>query len=162
MTDKPNQPPETNRADLTPIAEALGLHAEADAEEILSAINTRLTPDPAHYVPIEAVRELLQANGETTAAMNASQATAKVNTAVEKGYITPGMRGWALSLCSQDPESFDAFLSSAVPAYGHLSQNHGERTQLHGGASPRRGTTASGDALAICGHMGIDPAKLAD
>ncbi|MGS4946976.1 phage protease [Meridianimarinicoccus sp. RP-17] len=154
MTDTPTAP----GAALAQIAEALGLHAEATSAEIVTAIQDKTTPDPAQYVPIEAVKELLAAGKERFAAMSEDKARQKVDDATTRGYITPGMRGWAMALCAQDPERFDEFLSCSVPAYAHLHHMH-----THGaGLSGARGAHVSGDEAEILRHMGIDPAKMAD
>lgn len=154
MTETPTAP----GAALAQIAEALGLHAEATSAEIVTAIHGRTTPDPAQYVPIEAVKELLAAGKERFAAMSEDKARQKVDDATARGYITPGMRGWAMALCSQDPERFDEFLSCSVPAYAHLQHmhTHGARQNV------QRTARVSGDEADILRHMGIDPAKLAD
>lgn len=154
MTDTPTAP----GAALAQIAEALGLHSEATSAEIVTAIHGRTAPDPAQYVPIEAVKELLAAGKERFAAMSEDKARRKVDDATEQGYITPGMRGWAMALCSQDPERFDEFLTCSVPAYAHLMQKQTHGARLGG----NRTAPASGDEAEIFRHMGIDPARVTD
>lgn len=44
---------------LSAIAKALGLPAQSDQSEILTAINAQTSPDLAKFVPIEAVRDLM-------------------------------------------------------------------------------------------------------
>ncbi|TDL83899.1 phage protease [Meridianimarinicoccus aquatilis] len=156
MTDTPNATTEA----LAEIATALGLHSEASSEDIVTAIQTKAKPDPAHYVPIEAVKELLAAGKERVMAMSEDKARKTVDDATSQGYITPGMRGWAIALCTQDPERFEEFLTCSVPPYAHLSQ-----MQTHGanaGSHRTSGAPAQGDEAEIFKHMGVDPAKLAD
>lgn len=155
MNDTPTDTPQDQGSALAPVAEVLGLNAEATAAEILAEIARRETPDPARYMPMDAVRELLQAHGETTAALSQDRVKARVDDAMTAGYITPGMRDWAMSLCSQDPESFDAFLQSAMPTYAHLSQPQARR-----GATASDAFGHSAEALEIAQNIGVDPARL--
>ncbi|MFJ1294137.1 phage protease [Paracoccus yeei] len=107
-------------AALSQVATALGLPAEADAAAILMAVNALKTPDPARYVPVEAVAELLKDRHQQVALMSEREAEAKVDTALNGGYITPAMVPWATALCRQDPKAFDGFLASSAPAWAHL------------------------------------------
>jgi len=145
-------------ATLAPIAEALGLNAEkATTEDIVAAISARTEPNPAKFMPVEAVQELLKAHGQNVAAMSQERAERKVNAAVEDGYITPAMRGWALSLCTQDPESFDAFMASALPAYAHLGEKISRNARSLSDVPEAR---HSPEAREIASNLGIDPARL--
>lgn len=107
-------------AALSQVATALGLPAEANAAAILMAVNALKTPDPARYVPVEAVAELLKDRHQQVALMSEREAEAKVDTALNGGYITPAMVPWATALCRQDPKAFDGFLASSAPAWAHL------------------------------------------
>ncbi len=110
-------PDETDQSD---IASALGLPSEADRDDILTAIHARSTPDPAKYVPIEAVRDLMEERKGKLEMARESDVEMAVNIALDNGYITPGMRDWATARYRQDPESLAAFTRSAAPAYAHL------------------------------------------
>jgi len=142
-----------------PVAEALALNPDtATAEDIVAAINALATPDPAKYMPMQAVKELLYEHSQTKAALGQDRAEAKVREAMDAGYITPGMRDWAMSLCAQDPESFDAFLASALPAYAHLDR----KLAVNGrGLADMPAARHSPEALEIARNLGIDPDKLA-
>lgn len=153
MTDKTS----THSESMAAIAGALGLHAEASTGEIVAAIKNGTAPDPARFIPIDAVKELLEAGKERIVAMSEDGTRRKVDEATEQGYITPGMRDWAMSLCSQDPERFEEFLSCSVPNYAHLS-----RRETHGTCHSAPSTPANSDAAEIFKHMGVDPANLAD
>lgn len=107
-------------AALSQVATALGLPAEADAAAILMAVNALKTLDPARYVPVEAVAELLKDRHQQVALMSEREAEAKVDTALNGGYITPAMVPWVTALCRQDPKAFDGFLASSAPAWAHL------------------------------------------
>ena len=161
----------------TPDASALGAIAavldldatHADLDQILSAIRalqrpdlsaslSQAIPDPARYLPIEAVQELLSERNTSALTLSHDRADAKVTKAMNDGYITPAMRDWAVSLCAQDPASFDAFLEKSVPPYAHLTRP-GPRGNLLSGAAPRGADSV--EMQAICDQLDIDPAKLA-
>lgn len=144
--------------DLTRIAEALGLDDGADTDAILTAIKTSAAPDPARYVPIEAVADLLKQRNSTAGDHAQRAAEAKVEQAMNSGYLTPAMRDWALALCAQDPASFDSFVATATPAYAHLHRP----SRLHDttpGTHARRASSA--EAQAICAQLGLSPEDLA-
>lgn len=140
---------------LARVTEALGLAPDAGIDAILAGIEALGgDPDPSKYVPIKAVNDLLAERNTRTATMSQREAEAKVTAAMDAGYLTPAMRDWAVALCHQDPDSFDAFMSSATPAYAHLFTE----TSLNAAAprSPSRGPLA----LAIATQLGIAPEAL--
>lgn len=118
---------------LAKLATALGLPAEADAAAVLTAVFAALMPgkvalpatageavNPARYVPIDAVRELLADRNANLATMRESDAVQRVDAALRTGHITPAMKGWAKALCMQDTASFDTFISKSPAPYAHL------------------------------------------
>ena len=110
------------------------------------------TPDPTKFVPVAALAGLLHDRNTRLATMAERDATAWVQDAMRRGFITPAMKEWATALCTQDPESFDAFLTKSVPSYAHLS------TQMtHMRAAPERQTPAAEGAVAdaICQQPGL-------
>jgi phage I-like protein len=133
-------------------AAALGLDRDADAEEILQAITAKSTPDPAEFVPVAALRDL-QAE---TAAVRERDIEAKVGAAVKGAYITPAMRDWATELCRSNPDSFDTFISSQPPAWGHIltSQFDG----IDQTSAPRETEMESH----ICRQLGLASGSLGD
>lgn len=143
--------------ELPRIATALGLKADAGLTAILSAIDAApARPDPARYVPIEAVQELMASRGAAVTSLQRQEAEARVNDATDKGYMTPAMWEWAVALREQDSDSFDAFIGTATPAYAHLSRKHDF------GAAPKSGAQLNDPlALSICSQLGIDPSDLA-
>jgi len=100
---------------------------------------------------------LLADRNSTVATLSQDRAQVRVDKAVTDGAITPAMRDWAFDLCSQNPDSFDTFLSKTGRPFAHISQS-ARRDR----SAPERSTPAHGEAAEICAHMGIDPAKLAD
>ena len=120
---------ETDMADddfTAEIAKLLGLDEASDAKSILDALRAKLkdggASDPTKYVPIEAVQDMMQKGAVQSAQMTETRASQKVQDAMAKGYLSPGMTTWALQLCLQSEQRFDEFISSAVPVYAHLTQ----------------------------------------
>ncbi len=95
------------------IAALVGLPADADPKDILTAILDSMgisrealapeAPDPARFVPVEAVRDLLADRSARMTETRRADASAKVDAALREGHITPGMRHWATALCQQTP-----------------------------------------------------------
>ena len=142
--------------DLSDIASALGLPSGADCAAILTEINSQITPDPAKYVPIEAVRDLMNDRGSKVAMARESDVEAMVSDALDSGFITPGMRDWAMALCRQDPDSFVQFTESAAPAYAHLLKPTVGGSPAIAPKSP----TYDEAELAICAQLNIEPVNL--
>jgi len=122
------------------------------------AINRRATPDPAKYVPIDAVTDLMRDRMERVGAAQEAEVETAVNAALNKGYISPGMRDWATSLCRSNPQSFDAFLKSAPAPFAHLFQP----SKLDGRTPPMRKSAEDDAETAICRQLGIQPGRLAE
>ena len=143
-------------ASLSDFATALGLPENAERFEILAAINSQAEPDPAKYVPIEAVKDLMKDRTSKIAIARESDVETIVNDALDKGYITPGMIDWATALCRQAPESFAEFTSSSVPAYSHLF-----KSPMAGRSLPEGKSRSYDEAeLAICAQLDLEPGTL--
>jgi phage I-like protein len=155
---------------LTRLAAALDLPSDSNAAAILSAFLAALLPgqkiasataterpDPARFVPIDAVRDLLSDRSTRIATMRESEATARVDSALRAGHITPAMRDWATALCMQDVTSFDTFISKSPAPFAHL-----HRELLSGLLPGHRAETAiaSQDEAAICAQLGLKPDAL--
>lgn len=110
-------------------------------------------------MPIATVQAILAERNANLATMSEDRAREKVAVATRRGYLSPAMQEWAVSLCRSDEASFDAFVAKATPAFAHLTADSHLR-----GQPPGRGqtVTASAEVEAICAQLGIEPAKLAD
>lgn len=82
-------------------------------------------------------------------------AEAKIDTALNGGYITPAMVSWATALCRQDPKAFDSFPASSAPAWAHLFRPALNR-QLPQTASRERADAAA----EIAAQLGLPPDAL--
>ena len=147
------------------IASALGLPDDADESVVLCAVQElsgSATPDPAKYVPIEAVADLMKDRNEGRASQSAERAEAKVTEAMAQGYLSPAMKDWATALCTQNEASFDAFITKSVPQFAHLFKPS-HMTGLPPGATPGSITAEQSEvASSICSQLGLKPEALAD
>lgn len=161
-TDKPGAPDLSNPAAfMAAIAELIGLPPETPPAELLAKLKARMTddPDPAKFMPMEAVQSMLAARGTERTALAEVQVSAKVDRACREGFITPAMKGWALSLCRADEAAFDSFLETAGPAWGYLlKETHTKGTPPGVSVSP---VPQSDLERAICEQLGLKPGTLA-
>lgn len=116
-------------------------------------------PDPAKYMPVTAVQEVLQDRRATQDALSEGRAQEKVNAAVRQGYITNGMKDWALALCRSDEPSFDQFLASTGPSFAYLTRPAGIAGSPTGRAARDVQFEADAEA-AICAQLGLKPGAL--
>lgn len=115
-----------------------------------------VAPDPAKYVPIEAVADLMKDRNEGRAAQNEERAKAKVTDALARGYISPAMAGWATALCTQDEASFDTFIARSVPPFAHLVQP----SHMTGLPPETSAGAQSPIAASVCSQLGLKPGVL--
>jgi phage I-like protein len=164
----------------TVIAEALGLSPETPDAEIVAAfraamerlgavagkrgvatmaelVSAAATPDPAKYVPIAAVQDMLRTRGTERVATAEARVTEKVAGALRDGVITPGMKDWATALCRTDEASFDHFVAETGPVFAHF----GKRVTPVG-QPPGRAAATSAEEEALCAQLGLKPGSLAD
>lgn len=141
------------------LATALNMPAETDANSLLAAIeslaNSTGEPDPNKYVPIAALQDLLRDRNKKVANLHESQVAAKVESAYQKGYLTPAMREWATALCSQDSASFDAFIAKSAPHFANF-----DKPVLPDGPPPESFPRQSSLADAVCGQLGLKVGRL--
>ena len=154
--EAPNMTATPTDTPLARIAAALGLPAAADEAAILTAIKARqdATPDPARFVPVEAVREMLAERALNRQTVAEAEAAARVDQAITAGYIPPALREWGLALCRQDPDSVTSFIGGAPPAYAHLTRAPGLPALNRTGTLD--GATGAEDA-AVAAQLGLDP-----
>lgn len=149
------------------LLEALELPQDATEDEALDALDGLLNrqaaaaemPDPARFVPIEAVRDLMADRNTHLATLRETAARDKVNAALRAGHLTPAMRDWATALCTTDPASFDDFVSRSPAPFAHLHTRVAFPPQQAFGAP---GASLATDAeLAVCAQLGLTPERLA-
>lgn len=137
-------------AALARIACALGLPADSLEAEIVTAAARLKATDPG-----EAVAELVRERNALIEAAETERVAAAVQTAQDRGCITPAMRPWATALCRSDPAAFDTFLKTAGPVFAYLFEPT-KFAPLPGG----NGALAGETERAVARQLGIDPAHL--
>ncbi|WP_370226250.1 phage protease [Pararhodobacter marinus] len=144
---------------------AFDLPADVTEEKALDALKAFLTrqakasemPDPARFVPIDAVRDLMADRNSRLATLRENDAKSRVEAAISAGHLTPAMRGWATALCASDPASFDAFVSHWPAPFAHLHR----RVAFPALPGTTTQTSASDAELAVCAQPGLTPERLA-
>ncbi|MEO0359088.1 MAG: phage protease, partial [Pseudomonadota bacterium] len=143
--------------DTRDIALALGLDAGADTETIVTEINRQKTPDPEKFVPLSAVKDLMQSHATQTDANREADVEMTVQRALDDGKISPGMVDWATDLCRQNPASFADFTNSNPAAFDHLFKS----PSVFERPAPQSPTGKMTDEeLAVCKQLGISPDEL--
>ncbi len=161
-TDKPGAPDLSNPAAfMAAIAEMIGLPPETPAAELMAKLKARMTaePDPAKFMPMEAVQSMLAARGSERTALAEEQVLAKVERACREGFITPAMKEWALGLCRANEAAFETFCETAGPAWGYLLKE----THTSGVPPGVSKSEVAGSDLerTICEQLGLKPGTLA-
>jgi phage I-like protein len=154
---------------LDKLIDALGLPEDTTEDELIALIESirgkaeeataARMPDPARFVPIEAVHELMASRQADRSERAKDRAEAKVRDALARGFITPAMKGWATALCTQNEASFDSFVAKSAPAYSHLMKQ-----AVPDGLPPSSpGEIAQSDAAAaVCAQLGLKPGALSE
>lgn len=154
-----SKPADPNTSLIERLAALMGLAPDASEEDVFTALESLLTdvakPDPKKFVPIEALQEALLDRNTGLATMSEDRAEARVKDAMQRGYISPAMKGWATALCTEDEASFDSFLESSMPQFAHLFKL--AFPEGYTGPSSQVGTT---EADAICQQLGLKSGTL--
>lgn len=114
-------------------AAALGLGSDATADQIFTAAAAAATakPDPAKFVPVEALTEATA----RLAVLEGERHDRILTAAAEAGKISPALRGWAADFLKKDEAGFTAWLKDApaiLTAGAQLNGQPGEQTGAHG------------------------------
>lgn len=132
---------------LTRVAQSVELAATASADEIVTAVQARGTPDPARYVPMEQFTQV-------STALHAAQqekGEAVVDQLIRDGKLAPAQRDWAIGYHTKDPQAFQTF-AAGLPVI--LKPGAEERPANSGGESSHG---LDDGALAVCSQLGIKP-----
>ena len=136
----------------------MGLPADTTPESLLVKLGGIMAaPDPAKYMPMAAVQEMLRDRRSERAQTDARRAVEKVEQAVKEHYITPGMKDWALALCQSDEAAFDTFCQSSGPVFSYLFKQNVNARLL-----PAQTTAATALEAAIYEQLGLKPGSLKD
>lgn len=131
-----------NLSDLTALA--------AGVAALKAASQNPGQPDPAKYVPVEAVAAMQADLNALKAGIGKDKAQAAVEAAVKEGRLPPALRNWGMDLAAKDLASFEAFAAGAPSL---------TKAQL-GTDAGKPGTEAaalSASEALICKQMGLTP-----
>lgn len=99
---------------LADVAKALGVDENAPAADFAKALAARQAePDPAQYVPAEAVKALQTQLADLTAKQAQQDAEAAVAAAMRDGRLTPALKDWGLALHAKSPQAFADYVAAA-------------------------------------------------
>lgn len=142
----------------TLVAQLLGLPYGTPPEELLAKLGAALKalPDPARFMPVAAVQEMLRTRRTETALHAQQRVKSKVDAALREHYITNGMRDWATSLCETDEAAFDTFCDSNGPMFACLFKPAGGVARVPNRPAPLGNDLES----SICEQLGLKPGAL--
>jgi phage I-like protein len=140
------------------LATLLGLPTTSTPQDLLAKLGTlqATAPDPAKYMPIAAVQEMLQDRRSERVQTDSARITSKIETAMREGYISPGMKNWALALCRSDEVAFDTFCRDSGPTFAYLFKE----SHAVGRGPANEPYTATPLEASICEQLGLKPDAL--
>lgn len=146
------------------LATLMKLSPDTGEDEVFAALEKIIAgaaaPDPKKFAPIEALQEALLERNTSHASMSADRASAKVNEAMQRGYISPAMKEWATALCQQDEGSFDSFIEKSTPQFAHLFKPSGTSVIPPKSAGATAQIPGSDQAEAVCQQLGLKSGTL--
>lgn len=174
LTARFQQTEEETDMDLKALLAALGLaedKTEADALSAIAAMKAAAgrvdglagqvaalkaqidKPDPAKYVPVDAVAALQQQVAALTAQVAGAEVERMIQAGLADGRILPAMEKWARELGGKDVAQLNAYLDNASP----VAALKGTQTGGQGGEGRKDGELDEAQ-LAVCRQMGVAPA----
>lgn len=116
-------------------------------------------PDPAKYVPAQAVETIVAQRNRELATARENRIAQKVTEALKAGAFLPPLKDWALALGRADEAALDTFIARCGLPFAHL------KTEL---AHMNRPPPGSGELFAseaeatVCRQLGLKPGALKD
>ena len=138
----------------------------ATAEQLVTACGelkkkatttTTTTPDPAKFVAVDVVQQLQGQIAALTAGQQTREIEDLVKPALADGRLLAAQEPWARELGKANLASLTSYLAQAQPIAALSSSQTGGNPP--GGTKDANGL--SGDELAMCSRMGIDPKDFA-
>lgn len=140
------------------LAKLLDLPDTTPPDELLDSLKAalRAPPDPAKFLPVTAMQEILQRHQTDFTTQREDRIKARVGAALRDHYITNGMKDWATALCRSDEVAFDTFCKDNGPMFAYLFKPAG------GVARVAEQTTSLGTDLetSVCEQLGLKPGSL--
>ncbi|MFZ6655657.1 phage protease [Undibacterium sp. TJN19] len=107
-------------------------------------------PDPAKFMPIEAVKPLQDQLAALTAKINGREEDEVVTVALKEGRILPGQEEWARDLAKKDLASLKTYLGKTTPIAALTQTQTGGRSPV---ADPNAALTV--EQVAVCKALGL-------
>ena len=135
------------------IVTAAGLTGDL-TETAATAITAKIaasTPDPAKFVPVEAVRQLTGDLASLRQQIDGDKAQAVVAAALASGKVPPSLEEWAATYAASDLKGFETYLASVRPIVG------GGRVTPDG-KPPNGDGILSAEERSVCAATGVSEA----
>ena len=156
----------TNEAVPPEIVRMLGLETDATLDTVMETIATLLearndaVPDPARYVPVEQIRELIAQNAREPH-MPDERSEEVVSAAIASGRLPPALKVWGLAPCRSQPSKFVEYVDTAPNVWRGLTTPLDRQFADDRLAHHRRGSQGE-DADAVALQLGLNPSDLDD
>ena len=142
------------------VAKLLGLPVDVAPAELLAKLEraTQAAPDPAKYMPVAAVQEMLRDRQVERVRDDKKRVADKVERAAREHFITNGMKAWALDLCQSNEAAFDTFCETQGSMFAYLFKPSIAGTRPHD-AAQKMDSPLEQD---VCEQLGLKPGSLSD
>lgn len=134
-------------------AQKFGLKAGATVDELVAAAarSSASRPNPAEFVPIDAVKALQDEVAALKSSIDGDKALQAVAAALAAGKISPAMKNWAVSYAQADLAGFEGYAAAApvIVAAGE------QFAALAAGAAAASADGLTADERAVAASMGI-------
>lgn len=130
------------------IVQAAGLSATATGAELVTAIQAATKPDPAKFVPIDAVVAMQAELNKAKADDGDRDAVATVEKAIAAGTLIPALRDWGIAQAKSNPAAFATFAATAPKIVTPGGAG--------GGKTPAEGGSLTDADKAVCSAMELD------
>ena len=140
------------------LSKLLDMPPDTPADQLLAKLADllKVAPDPAKFMPVSAVHEMLTERRAELSLQRQERIVHKVQKAVDGHYITRGMQDWALSLCQSNEAAFDEFCEQSGPMFAYLFR---ESAAARNFPSSER-IESSPLEKTICDQLGLKPGAL--
>jgi phage I-like protein len=129
-------------------AAVAALKAKADEASAQAAALKSQNPDPAKYVPVEAVQSIQSELAALKTDLAEKEVDNLVAAALQDGRLHTAQEAWARNLGTANPAALTEYLATATPF------PKGNQT---GGREPSGGETLTESVLAVARQMGVNP-----
>jgi phage I-like protein len=115
------------------------------------------TPDPAKFVAVDVVQQLQGQIAALTASQQTREIDDLVKPALEDGRLLPAQEAWARDLGKANLASLKSYLDQAQP----IAALSGSQTNGKPPVSAKDANGLTGEELAVCTQMNLDPKEFA-